>query len=221
LDIFYCPNNQCGNKKALREFQKCFECGTLAQPFGYMATVKLLGEKEKFKNAGIPTVRQNQLAIPPPSSENAAKISSTNLTGKDRLAPFGIYKIICPHCRTYGDLEVKRDYTENVCLNCGLSYRVLTATVRAKRGRKESTSRIYIIRVITCSGEKVIAFEDRGCSDIDLRSHDIVCFSYKKLDGGQYEDEPSIVKNVTTNQVAFIKHRTGGFKIGSTRIYFS
>jgi hypothetical protein len=221
LDIFYCPNNQCGNKKALREFQKCFECGTLAQPFGFIATVRLLGEKEKFKKSGVPTVRQNQPVIPPLSRNNVIRISSANLQGKDKLAPLGTYEIVCPHCRTSGDLEVKGDFTENACLNCRLSYKVLTATVRAKRGRKEPTSREYVIRAITRSGEKMIAFEDLGCSDVDLRSRDVVWFSYKKLDGERYEDAPSIMKNVTTNQIAFIKHRTGGFKIGNTRIYFS
>lgn len=114
-------------------------------------------------------------------------------------APNGGYRIVCPFCRAQENFLISNDYSIGLCSSCGGKFRILLATVRAKRGRKNGGRRHYLIRTIMQNGEKEISFYDAGGSDFDLRSSDIMYACYKYDQAGNVEDTPAILGNVTTN----------------------
>jgi len=50
---WYCPNEKCGNTKAINRGEKCLDCGTEAQEFGLMAFGKLAVRKKDFQKYGM------------------------------------------------------------------------------------------------------------------------------------------------------------------------
>lgn len=115
-------------------------------------------------------------------------------------APFGGYYLICPYCEAQNMQKITNDFNYLICPSCNKEFRVFLTKVRAKRGRKYGIEREYIIRYIAHSGEGVVEFIDRGGSDLDIRSSDIIYLSYEKNKEGTYNDYPSILSNVTTKR---------------------
>ncbi|MCW4000811.1 MAG: hypothetical protein NWE93_11280 [Candidatus Bathyarchaeota archaeon] len=50
-EIFYCPNTECPNDKKLKQEEKCPECGSNAQGFGWREATNIITAKKEKQQA--------------------------------------------------------------------------------------------------------------------------------------------------------------------------
>ncbi len=122
-----------------------------------------------------PLQHKDKLLLAYAMADRAAEI------GLERPA-IGTISLICPHCKAQSSLDVPHDgWFDVTCTRCRRSYRTLLATVRGKRSRgsRRFGARDYSVRV-RHSGvvEELIEYGQSGYGDFELRSSDIVAFSY-------------------------------------------
>lgn len=90
--------------------------------------------------------------------------------------------VICPKCENEEQHEYFGGRKKIVtCSNCSTAFIFLVARIRAKRsrGNKRNNTREFDIRIILNGGsEEFIQFTNSRYEDIELRSKDLVVFSY-------------------------------------------
>lgn len=89
--------------------------------------------------------------------------------------------LACPYCRERAGATVPGEgWYDLTCGSCGKKFRVLLATVRAKRSRgdRQTSSRDFSLRVKHNGVDEFIEFGTWGYDDIELRQGDTVALSY-------------------------------------------
>jgi len=118
------------------------------------------------------------------------------MPGRLSAPPKGEYIIHCPSCRRLFSLELTAGSNYWQCPRCGVSATLLLATVRAKRGKKESALwRKYSIRYIDSSGESLLQFRSKRLEDIELRSRDVMIVVFRG-----YSKKPQGIYNCTIGE---------------------
>ncbi len=117
---------------------------------------------------------------------------------------FGPYLILCPYCLEESKHGISSDNSHLFCPKCHREFKTFLTTVRAKRGRRETFCREYIIRYVGHSGEGVLEIRDAGFSDLDIRSSDLIYVCYKKETTSHYYDTPTILGNLTIKEGVII-----------------
>ena len=108
-------------------------------------------------------------------------------------------RLVCPKCEAQNNFEVESPIPlskQLVCPSCSTAFSSSIVTIRAKRGhnRPGSPGREYSVRVTNDAGtERLIEFVNSSAADIELRSKDVVVFSY-------LNNELRVVQNFTINQ---------------------
>lgn len=134
-----------------------------------------------------------------------------NMPGRLLAPPQGEYDIHCPRCRRSFSLELTAGFNYWQCPRCGIRAKLLLATVRAKRGKKESFLwREYSVRYIDSSGEGLLQFRSKRLEDIELRPRDVMIVVFRgristKLGKTEYSKKPQGIYNCTIGEYYQIK----------------
>ena len=109
--------------------------------------------------------------------------------------------VVCPKCENQEMHSYRGPYKDTAtCEECSTKFSYVFAKTRAKksRGSRKDDSREFDIRVYLNDGsEKFIQFKKSGWDDIELRSKDLVVFSF-------LGDDVRIVQNVGINSYTVI-----------------
>ncbi len=109
----------------------------------------------------------------------------------------GVFDIICPQCEKLNSYSITNYGKKHrlPCPNCHTIFRSQVVKIRHKRARniRQYGKRFYDVRVYYFSGEEdMISFEDRKYSDIEMKSGDLVVFTY-----WGWNDTLRIIQNLT------------------------
>lgn len=109
--------------------------------------------------------------------------------------------VVCPECKNQKVRSYRGPYKDTAtCEGCSTKFSYIFAKIRAKksRGSRKDNSREFDIRVYLNDGsEKFIQLEKSGWDDIELRSKDLVVFSF-------LGEDIRIIQNITIDKYTVI-----------------
>lgn len=121
------------------------------------------------------------------------------VTDSDRSIEHTQYNIVCPNCEDQNIHDIyihqHKSWFALLCPKCGNSFKSRIATTRSKRSalsrKGDRTSREFSIRIKNPDGtESLIEFANSSENDFELKSGDVVIFSYRN-------DHLRIIQNIT------------------------